>query len=122
MIDAGTCSLTRAFSQRCVFAIIVCSGSGCWSRTWEVGCNLPRRDISWRRSPARRISAALDLGFLGGARAIPVLLLSPVAGVVADTLPRRRVLLATNTADGARRTGACDSFKFGRLDLVLAAS
>ncbi|HEY5348601.1 MAG TPA: MFS transporter, partial [Candidatus Lustribacter sp.] len=41
--------------------------------------------------------AALDLGFLGAARAVPVLLLSPVAGVVADTLPRRRVLLATNT-------------------------
>jgi MFS family permease len=40
--------------------------------------------------------AALDLGFLGAARAVPVLLLSPAAGVVADTLPRRRVLLCTN--------------------------
>lgn len=40
--------------------------------------------------------AALDLGILGGARAIPVLLLSPVAGVVADHLPRRRILMATN--------------------------
>jgi MFS family permease len=40
--------------------------------------------------------AALDLGFLGAARAVPVLLLSPLAGVVADTLPRRRVLMATN--------------------------
>lgn len=44
-------------------------------------------------SPQR---AALYLGILGGARAVPVLLLSPVAGVVADTLPRRRVLIATN--------------------------
>jgi MFS family permease len=41
--------------------------------------------------------AALELGLLGAARAIPVLLLSPVAGVVADALPRRPVLLATNT-------------------------
>ena len=40
--------------------------------------------------------AALDLGILGAARAIPVLLLSPIAGVVADELPRRRVLLVTN--------------------------
>ncbi len=40
--------------------------------------------------------AALYLGILGGARAVPVLFLSPVAGVVADTQPRRRVLIATN--------------------------
>jgi MFS family permease len=41
--------------------------------------------------------AALDLGILGAARAVPVLLLSPLAGVIADRLPRRRVLLVTNT-------------------------
>ena len=41
--------------------------------------------------------AALDLGILGASRAVPVLLLSPPAGVVADHLPRRRVLLVTNT-------------------------
>jgi predicted MFS family arabinose efflux permease len=41
--------------------------------------------------------AALDLGVLGAARAIPVLLLSPLAGVLADRLPRRRVLFVTNT-------------------------
>ena len=40
--------------------------------------------------------AALDLGILGAARAIPVLLLSPPAGVVADHQPRRRVLFVTN--------------------------
>ena len=42
--------------------------------------------------------AALYLGIIGGSRALPVLLLSPVAGVVADTLPRRRVLLIANVA------------------------
>lgn len=41
--------------------------------------------------------AALDLGIIGAARAIPVLLFSPLAGVVADRLPRRRVLFVTNT-------------------------
>ncbi len=41
--------------------------------------------------------AALDLGILGAARAIPVLLLSPLAGVVADRLPRRGVLFVTNS-------------------------
>jgi MFS family permease len=40
--------------------------------------------------------AALDLGILGAARAIPVLLISPLAGVMADRLPRRRVLFVTN--------------------------
>lgn len=42
-------------------------------------------------------AAALDLGILGASRALPVLLLSPIAGVVADTLPRRLTLFATNT-------------------------
>ncbi len=41
--------------------------------------------------------AALDLGILGAARAVPVIVLSPLAGVVADVLPRRRTLFATNT-------------------------
>ena len=41
---------------------------------------------------------SLYLGILGAGRAIPVILLSPVAGVVADTWPRRRVLFATNSA------------------------
>ncbi len=40
--------------------------------------------------------AALDLGILGAARAVPVILLSPLAGVAADQLPRRRVLFVTN--------------------------
>ncbi len=43
--------------------------------------------------------AALYLGFLGAARAVPVLLLSPIAGVVADTLPRRATLLVTNAVE-----------------------
>lgn len=47
-------------------------------------------------APNGRIGA-LDIGLLGAARAVPVLLLSPLAGVVADRYPRRRVLLMTNS-------------------------
>lgn len=43
-------------------------------------------------------TAALYLGFQGLARAIPVVILSPVGGLVADIYPRRRVLFVTNTA------------------------
>lgn len=42
--------------------------------------------------------ASLYVGILGAARAVPVVLLSPIAGVVADTWPRKRVLYATNIA------------------------
>jgi MFS family permease len=61
--------------------------------------------------------AALDLGFLGAARAVPVLLLSPVAGVVADTLPRRRVLLATNTTMSICALALAVLASLGRLEL-----
>jgi MFS family permease len=44
-------------------------------------------------TPAR---AALYVGFLGASRAIPVLLFSPVGGVVADRYPRRRILMTTS--------------------------
>ena len=38
----------------------------------------------------------LNAGLLGAAQSIPALLLSPLAGVIADRAPRRRVLLCTN--------------------------
>ena len=42
-------------------------------------------------------AAALDVGFLGASSAIPVVLLSPLAGFVADNFPRRSVLFLTNS-------------------------
>jgi MFS family permease len=42
-------------------------------------------------------AAALDVGFLGASSAIPVVLLSPLAGFVADNFPRRAVLFLTNS-------------------------
>ncbi|MBV8600939.1 MAG: MFS transporter [Candidatus Eremiobacteraeota bacterium] len=41
--------------------------------------------------------SALSLGILGAVRSIPVLLLSPISGFVADHFPRRRTLLITNS-------------------------
>lgn len=41
-------------------------------------------------------AASLDVGILGASSAVPVVLLSPLAGVVADRYPRRRVLFVTN--------------------------
>lgn len=46
-------------------------------------------------APSPRLGT-LYLGLLGAARALPVLICSPIAGVVADTWPRRRVLFITN--------------------------
>ncbi|HEY0613494.1 MAG TPA: MFS transporter [Candidatus Elarobacter sp.] len=42
--------------------------------------------------------SALNIGLIGAARAVPVLILSPLAGVVADRYPRRIVLFVTNSA------------------------
>jgi len=41
-------------------------------------------------------TGALNIGLIGAARAVPVLICSPFAGVVADRYPRRRVLFMTN--------------------------
>jgi MFS family permease len=41
---------------------------------------------------------SFNIGLIGAARAVPVLVLSPFAGVVADRYPRRLVLLITNSA------------------------
>jgi len=45
--------------------------------------------------------AALDAGILGASSAVPVMLFSPFAGVVADRFPRRRVLFVTNAIEVA---------------------
>jgi predicted MFS family arabinose efflux permease len=42
--------------------------------------------------------SALNVGLLGASRAVPVLLISPLAGVVADRYPRKRILMLTNGA------------------------
>ena len=51
-------------------------------------------------APNARLGA-LDIGLIGAARAVPVLVLSPFAGVVADRYPRRLVLFITNLTTSA---------------------
>ena len=62
--------------------------------------------------------AALDLGILGAARAIPVLVFSPLAGVVADRLPRRRVLFVTNSTMAFAALLLALLATIGRLEMV----
>ena len=61
--------------------------------------------------------AALYLGFLGASRAIPVLLLSPIAGVVADRLPRRATLFIANLVMSLAALSLAILSTLGRLDL-----
>ncbi|MGA8576075.1 MAG: MFS transporter [Candidatus Cybelea sp.] len=68
---------------------LLVSNLGTWMQFTAMGFFVARM----AGSPHR---AAFDLGIIGAARAIPVLLFSPFAGVVADRLPRRRVLFVTN--------------------------
>ncbi|MBD3814541.1 MAG: MFS transporter, partial [Betaproteobacteria bacterium] len=48
-----------------------------------------------------RPEAAFQLGLLGLAQFIPLLLLTPVAGIAADRLDRRKIVLFANLIDGA---------------------
>jgi MFS family permease len=75
---------------RLLWVGLLVSNLGTWMQFTAMGYFVARL----AGSPHR---AAFDLGILGAARAAPVLLLSPLAGVVADRLPRRRVLFVTNT-------------------------
>ncbi|MBV8425194.1 MAG: MFS transporter, partial [Candidatus Eremiobacteraeota bacterium] len=49
--------------------------------------------------------SALNLGLVGAARSIPVLLLSPLSGFIADHFPRRQTLFVTNTAQALLALG-----------------
>ncbi len=61
--------------------------------------------------------AALDVGILGASSAIPVLLFSPFAGVVADRYPRRRVLFVTNSIEVAAALTLALLTSFGHIAL-----
>jgi MFS family permease len=79
---------------RLLWSGLIISNLGTWMQFTSLGYS-----VSMIAGTPQR--AALYLGFMGAARAIPVLLLSPVAGVVADTQPRRRVLMAANVTMSA---------------------
>lgn len=89
---------------------LLISNLGTWMQFTAMGFFVARM----AGSPHR---AALDLGILGAARAIPVLLVSPLAGVVADHLPRRRVLIVTNVTMALAAFGLALLASTHRLDL-----
>ncbi|MGC2129114.1 MAG: MFS transporter [Candidatus Aquilonibacter sp.] len=111
LANAGIFAALRFRDYRLLWIGLLVSNLGSWMQFTAQGYFVAQI----AGSPHR---AALDLGILGGARAIPVLLLSPVAGVVADTLPRRRVLLATNTMMALAALALAILSTFGRLDLA----
>ncbi|MGA7569760.1 MAG: MFS transporter [Candidatus Aquilonibacter sp.] len=111
LANAGIFAALRFRDYRLLWIGLLVSNLGSWMQFTAQGYFVAQL----AGSPHR---AALDLGILGAARAIPVLLLSPVAGVVADTLPRRRVLLATNTTMALAALALAILSSFGRLDLV----
>jgi MFS family permease len=75
---------------RLLWSGLLVSNLGTWMQFTALGYHV----VALAGNDARK--AALYLGYLGLSRAIPALVCSPIAGVVADTQPRRRVLLMTN--------------------------
>jgi len=72
------------------FGLLV-SNLGTWMQITTLGYLV----VAFAAPSAAR--AALYVGILGASSAVPVVLLSPIAGVVADRFPRRRVLMITNS-------------------------
>jgi len=90
MRRASILAALRYRDFRLLWIGLLVSNLGTWMQFTAMGFFVARL----AGSPHR---AAFDLGILGAARAAPVLILSPLAGVVADRLPRRRILFVTNT-------------------------
>jgi len=80
----------RFHDFRLLWAGLLISNLGTWMQFTALGYYVASL------APNGRIGA-LDIGLIGAARAVPVLLLSPFAGVVADRYPRRMVLFTTNS-------------------------
>ena len=79
---------------RLLWSGLLVSNLGTWMQFTALGYYVASQ------APNGRIGS-LDIGLLGAARAVPVLILSPLAGVVADRYPRRLVLFVTNSMTSA---------------------
>ncbi len=76
---------------RLLWSGLLISNVGTWMQFTTLGYVV----VHLAPTPAR---ASLYAGLLGLSVAVPVLLLSPLAGAVADRVPRRHILLVTNSA------------------------
>jgi len=90
----GLLGALRFRDFRLLWIGLLISNLGTWMQFTAIGYFVVKL------SPTAQLGS-FYLGLLGIARAIPVLLASPIAGVVADRLPRRRVLFVTNSAISA---------------------
>lgn len=75
---------------RLLWSGMIVSNLGTWMQITAVGYLV----VSLAPTPAL---SSFYVGLLGAATAIPALVISPLAGVIADRAPRRRVLLLTST-------------------------
>ncbi|MDQ2908575.1 MAG: MFS transporter [Candidatus Eremiobacteraeota bacterium] len=79
----------RYRDYRLLWSGLIVSNLGTWMQLTTLGYLVVKLAGSAK-------AASLDVGILGASSAVPVVLLSPLAGVVADRYPRRRVLFVTN--------------------------
>ena len=90
---------------------LLISNLGTWMQFTAMGYFVARM----ARTPH---TAALYLGVLGASRAVPVLFLSPIAGVVSDTWPRRRIIFVANLAMSLAALALALLSSLNRLDLL----
>jgi MFS family permease len=97
---------------RLLWAGLLVSNLGTWMQFTALGYEVVHL------APTAHLGA-LYVGLIGASRAVPVLLLSPFAGVVADRFPRRRVLLATNLLSCALSLALAAVIAWGVATIVL---
>jgi predicted MFS family arabinose efflux permease len=91
------------------FGLLI-SNIGTWMQTTALGYFVVKT------APTPQL-ASFYVGLLGAAGAVPVLVLSPIAGVAADRMPRRRTLLITNTLSSLIALALAMLAAFDRLNL-----
>jgi len=79
----------RSRDYRLLWSGLIVSNLGTWMQLTTLGYLVVKLAGSAKL-------ASLDVGILGASSAVPVMLFSPLAGVVADRYPRRAVLFVTN--------------------------
>jgi len=108
----GIFAALRFRDYRLLWSGLLISNLGTWMQITAMGYFVSKELAN---SPER---GALLLGFMGAARAIPVFMCSPIAGVVADRFPRRATLVVTNTTMSLCALALAVLSTLGRLDII----
>jgi MFS family permease len=86
----------RYRNYRLWFAGALVANTGTW---------MQRVAQDWLVLTVLSADSGLAVGIVTGLQFLPILLLTPYAGLVADRLPRRRILVATQSAQGVLAVG-----------------